>query len=87
MAILIRAEGKPSKVEPKKGKSFTLKELQTFVGGYIEILGLDDDFVFVVDEEGKLKEKPVNIGATWLTGGMLGPIVGDVLFCHRNEVK
>jgi len=87
MAILIKVDGKPCEVKPKKGKSFTLKEMQTIVGGYIEILGVDDDTCLVVDEEGKMKNKKVNVNATWFTGGVFGPLVGDVLYCNRSEVK
>lgn len=87
MAILIRAEGGPSKVKPKKGKSFTLKELQTLVGGYIETVRVEGDHLLVLDEEGKLKGKKVNESAMWLTGGAFGVLVGDVLFCHTSEVK
>ena len=42
----------------------TLKEMQKFVGGYIEVVYLNDKEVMIIDEEGKLKGKPVNAEAT-----------------------
>lgn len=38
----------------------TLADLQSFVGGYIEVVRLDDDLVIVCDEEGRLKGKDFN---------------------------
>ena len=37
----------------------TLKEAQAFVGGYVEMVRLDDG-ILLVDEEGKLKRLPTN---------------------------
>lgn len=37
-----------------------LRALQNAVGGYIETVGLIDDAVMIVDEEGRLKGKPYN---------------------------
>ena len=47
----------------------SLKELQDLVGGYIEevvILRRAQPFTMIVDEEGLLKEKPINLYATLL---------------------
>lgn len=53
----------------------TLETLQQEVGGYIETLTLAADCCMIVDEEGRLKDKPLNEKASRL--GL--PIVGDVL--------
>ena len=49
----------------------TLEELQEMVGGSIEVAFNDDDLgvQIIVDEEGKLKGKEINMGATehWWT--------------------
>ena len=37
-----------------------LKALQYAVGGYIETLTFSTDAVLVFDEEGRIKDKPVN---------------------------
>lgn len=64
-----------------------LKRLQTLVGGYIEVVHpvpfggpVFDDVVMIVDEEGKLKGKSVNVLASALYNGF-DPIVGDVVLC------
>ena len=44
----------------------TVEELQSAVGGNIEVAFSDDDLrvQIIIDEEGKLKGKPMNMGAT-----------------------
>ena len=68
----------------------TLKDMQKFVGGYIEVVNsADTNSQIVLDEEGKLKGKPVNKEATELyvgeeyddtsAGWDFDIIVGDVM--------
>lgn len=79
--------------KPKNGKKFTLKELQTIVGGYIEIVHLNagdlPDAVLVCNEEGKLNKLPENHVATAIlrqyTGGT-DFIVGDALICSPDMI-
>ena len=53
----------------KKDKP-NLKQLQKMVGGYIQVVELPEiEKQIVMDEEGKLKEKPVNPDATELYVG------------------
>ena len=47
----------------KKDEKPTLEECQEFVGGYIEIVHYGNKQI-VVDEEGLLKGKPINVDAT-----------------------
>lgn len=61
---IINANGAKTEVTPKSGNSFTLEELQEYVGGYIEIVRLSDKFLMVVNEEGKLLNLPFNSEAT-----------------------
>tara|TARA_Y100000034_G_C6733617_1_gene325149 strand:- start:285 stop:578 length:294 start_codon:yes stop_codon:yes gene_type:complete len=42
----------------------SLKDMQDYVGGYIEVVSLSDGSQMVLDEEGKLKDKPINYEAT-----------------------
>ena len=88
MALLLRAGGPHEDVRPANPKGFTLTELQTLVGGYIELAPANDaDFLLVIDEEGKLKNKPVNEDATLLyKHGWHDSIVGDVLYMLRSEM-
>ena len=68
----------------------TLKQMQDFVGGYIEVVqSADTKSQIVLDEEGKLKGKPINKEATELylgeeqddtsAGWDFDVIVGDVI--------
>lgn len=68
-----------------------LADLQRAVGGYIQIIELTEELAMVIEEEGKLKNKPVNDIATRLTqhfnAGLQADdaIVGDaVLIGQRN---
>lgn len=61
----IKADGsEPVKVFPKDGKAFSLEELQSYVGGMIEIVRLPSGMTMAMNEEGKLIGLPENIVAT-----------------------
>ena len=62
-------------VSPENGTNFTLKELQTAVGGRIDIVSLPH-WLLIVNDEGALNGSPMNLIATCLAGQ---PIFGDVL--------
>lgn len=49
---------------PANGTDFTLEELQKIVGGYIEVVRLDDGAIMIINEEGKLHGLPPNERAT-----------------------
>lgn len=58
---IYKADGQLILVKPENGKAFTLKELQTAVGGYIQaVRPLDKRSNLYVDEEGLLKNLPPN---------------------------
>ena len=92
MARLIRSDGTETIVTPV-GKRWTLKELQTHVGGYIEFMPGIGKIRMILDEEGRLKQKPENQKATdivmeALRGKILRyqpVIVGDVLILEKGE--
>lgn len=85
MAKLYKADGsKAVEIQPANGSDFQLEELQEAVGGYIEIINLDNGMILVVDEEGLLKHKPMNLKASFLAGC---GIVGDAVYCKSEEVK
>tara|TARA_R110002020_G_scaffold438535_1_gene648970 strand:+ start:474 stop:728 length:255 start_codon:yes stop_codon:yes gene_type:complete len=52
------------KVIANDEEKLTLKQMQKFVGGYIEVVYLNEDQVMVIDDDGKGKGKPVNPEAT-----------------------
>lgn len=82
-AQLIKANGEKITITPKNGEDFKLDELQSLVGGYIEIVTMYGH-IMVVDEEGLLKHKPYNNVASVISGR---PLVGDVVFCTPEMVK
>lgn len=62
----------------------TLEEAQALVGGYVEVVYLPDGRQMLIDEEGKLKRKPVNVEATMLYGRRNDVIVGDVVVLEKE---
>lgn len=80
MARLLRANGG---IEPILD-ALTYPVMTRLVGGYIEVVVLREHGdgareILVLDEEGRLKEKPVNFAATMLYGRDY--LVGDVIHC------
>ena len=73
-----------------KGSHVTLKEMQKCVGGYIELIYLNDGMVLVVNEEGLILNLPYNERATIFATALEGKehhIVGDVLLIGANFIK
>ena len=69
-----------TKIKVYEGNEPTLKEAQAFVGCYVEVVNLKEDGCLLVDEEGLLKNKIVNLQATYLYNKLYeGKIVGDVI--------
>lgn len=95
MAHIYYANGEIKEVTPKNGTDFQLEELQEIVGGYIWVIGLQEDTeqrIIVVNDEGKLKGLQMNEKATELAQGFdaisqIDYIVGDVLVCNDSIVK
>lgn len=91
MATIFLANGRVLRdICPSNQKDFSLAELQQIVGGYIQLLTLPNNQYMVLDEEGKCKNKRVNIRATQLLAeyGMGGDIiVGDALVCDCDQIK
>lgn len=90
MGKIYKTDGTIIAVEPKNGTDYSLEELQEIVGGYIEVLPLNDDEIMVLNEEGKILGLDLNDNATALISeaGMWDDfIVGDVLVCKNDEVR
>lgn len=88
MGQIIKTTGETINVSPANGKDYKLKELQSIVGGYIEIVRLDNDNIMVVNEEGLINGLAFNFYATYIAKKTypLHHIVGDVLVCKSKEV-
>lgn len=82
VAKLLKVNGEIKQVKPK-GKFFTLSELQKLVGGYIEPLPCAklEKCVVYGDEEGRLKNKPINVRASRMLGYV---VVGDILIVPES---
>lgn len=92
-AILLTADGKRQLVEPTNGKDFQLDQLYQLLScEMIEIVRLPDSDIMIIDEEGKLRQKPPNMQASLLAWGagsvaVTDIIVGDALVCHTTQLK
>jgi hypothetical protein len=87
-ATFIPVDGKIRKVTPANGKTFNVQELQSFVGGYIEIIptAAKVSAMMVINERGKLEKLPVNVIASSVWSEVVGEadyIAGPALLCHR----
>lgn len=89
MAKIIYPDGTTETVSPANGKDFSLRELQTIVEGFIEMVHLPDK-IMVINEEGKLDSLPYNTKATELYRQSFKTadyIVGNALICNYNEIN
>lgn len=68
--FILKPDFTQEEVTPKNDVRFTLEELQEHVGGYIEVINLDDAHVMVVNENGKYEHLEVNDNATVLAHAM-----------------
>ena len=69
-----------------KEDSPSLSEAQKFVGGWVEVVQVNDG-ILIIDEEGKLKDKPVNEVASKMYADKYGDediIVGDAIYIPKD---
>lgn len=62
----------------------SLDSIQKAIGGYFEPIYLANDKVLLVDDEGKLKQKPLNHLASAMATKI---IVGDVIVANIGELQ
>ena len=89
-AKIIYADKEDEDYTPKNGKTFALTEMQEIVGGWIEIVRLKDGRIIVIDEEGKSKDKAVNIPATNILRRdhfTTDYIVGTAIVCDADMIE
>ena len=75
---------------PKNGKTFELEEMQEIVGGYIEVIRLNDGRIIIVNEEGLPQGLPVNIEATNILRrdhSTTQYVVGNAIVCDADMVE
>ena len=88
-AIVITAGGMVSQIEVLQNGEPLYELVRDTVGGYMEHIyfpGLPG-YIGTVDEEGKLKNKPVNLLATRLYNNPLDCLVGDVIILKYGTYK
>jgi len=71
---------------------FRLAELQKAVGGYVEVIKLPNNKVMLVNEEGKIRNLPINEKATMfvkaeMQGAFSDDIRGDVIVCNVGDIE
>lgn len=66
---------------PADGKRYTLEEIQKMVGGFFQIVSLEDKYIVLADEDGLSKKLPYNEFASHLYGKHL---VGNVAVVNRK---
>jgi hypothetical protein len=76
---------------PQKTKTvFPLRELQTIIGGNIQVLGecemFDEPMFIIGDEDAKLKRLARNYYAEEMSM-INGNLYGNILFCHQNSFE
>lgn len=89
MAVVIKTDNTIDVLHPKNNKVFTLEELKSVVGGYIEIVPLNEGYSMVINEDGKLLNLPINVVATRVyraSRNIYDIIVGNVLICNNKEI-
>ncbi len=89
-AKIIYTDKEAEDYTPKNGKTFELDELQGIVDGNFEIVRLRDGRIIIVDEDGKSKDKAVNIPATNILRRdhfTTDYIVGTAIVCDADMVE
>ena len=64
----------------------SLSDAQKFVGGWVEVVQVNDG-ILIIDEEGKMKNKPVNEIASKMYADKYGDadvIVGDAIYIPKD---
>ena len=88
-AKIIYTDKEAEDYTPKNGKTFEFDELKGIVGGHFEIVWLNDGRMILVDEDGKPKDKAVNIPATNILRRdhyTTDYIVGTAIVCDSDMV-
>lgn len=89
-AKIIYTDKEAEDYTPKNGKTFGLTEMQEIIGGYVEPIRLNDGRMIIVDEDGKSKDKAVNIPATNILRRdhyTTDYIVGTAIVCDADMVE
>ena len=89
-AKIIYTDKEAEDYTPKNGKTFGKTEMYGIVEGYIDIIRLNDGRMIIVDEDGKSKDKAVNIPATNILRRdhyTTDYIVGTAIVCDADMIE
>lgn len=90
-AYHITALGEIRQIAPKNGSDFKLKEVQTLVDGYIEVLYLNAEWIMILNEEGKFSkgynDKATQMAHSWHAIRDDDYICGDVVVCLSEQLR
>lgn len=82
-ALLVKADGTITETSPKNGKNFVWQDAKEKIGGYVQYVYPDSERTMIVDEDGLLKQLPINQVATTIAHQT---IVGDVILCDNSLI-
>lgn len=85
MGIIFKTNGQQIGIEPENGKTYTLKELQAAVGGYIGIISILNGQKILVFREDISSEFNI-IRNSFILEKYAISIFGDVLICPSSHV-
>ena len=83
MDKIIKSTGEVNDVSPANNKHYTLEEMQSIVGGYIESVYINSKNYLVLNEEG-MYQCPINEKAS---NYFKRDLYGDVLICNIKHIK
>jgi len=82
MATILYPDGSQREITPENGTNFILKELQSIVGGWIELIQCRDGRLMVINENGRLEGLPYNEQATalinWASENEIGELKAEM---------
>jgi hypothetical protein len=84
MAELLRIDAGRDRVEFSGTDNEILAAMQEAVGGFIEVIRLQDGSYMVFNEEGQMRQLALNALASGLAGR---PVVGDAIVLSVDEAR
>ena len=84
--IIQPTQGEVRVIEKEGGTPVVFSELQEIIGGYVEFVPFTIDgkqYTMVVDEDGRIKELPLNVIASLIRDGL--PIVGTACIIVNTD--
>lgn len=91
MSKVFKTNGEVYDYLPKNNTAFTLEEMQTIVGGYIQIINLGDGLIMVMNEDSKynckMNEDATEVAHWYDAIHPMDYICGDVLVTKSEYVE